>query len=53
MRYLGMLVVSIIAFYTVLYGLEIKKQKNNLGFFAVVALSVTVIIFPLYLLFFR
>lgn len=53
MRYLGMLFVSIIAFYTFLYGLEIKKQQNIPGFLAVAALAVAVIVFPLILLFFR
>lgn len=53
MRYLAMLIVSTIAFYTFLYGLEIKLQKNTPGFLAVSVLAATVIGLPLYLLFFR
>jgi hypothetical protein len=53
MQYLGMLVALIIAFYTLVFGLETWKEKNQIGFFALAALSITVVALPLYVLFFR
>jgi hypothetical protein len=50
--YLAVAVTIIIAFYTVLFGLEILKTKNYGGFIAVVFLAVTIVGLPVYLLYF-
>ena len=53
MQYLGMLIAVIIAFYTFVFGLENWKEKNHLGFFALVALAIITVVLPLYVLFLR
>lgn len=53
MGYLGMLLVLAIALYTFLFGLEIRQQKNQIGFLGVAILAITAVILPLYVLFFR
>jgi hypothetical protein len=53
MQYLGMLTALIIAFYTFLFGLEIQRQKNHFGFWAVVVLAFMAVALPFYVLFLR
>jgi hypothetical protein len=50
--YLAVVVTLIVAFYTVVFGVEILKTKNYGGFIAVVCLAATIVGLPLYLLFF-
>lgn len=52
-QYLIMLGVLLVAGYTVLYGLEVLKEKNYLGFAAVIVLVGAIIALPVYLLFLR
>jgi hypothetical protein len=51
--YLAMAVALIIAFYTVVFGVDILKTKNYGGFIAVVFLAATIVGLPVYMLFFR
>jgi len=53
MKYLGILLVIAIAFYTFIFGLEIRQRKNQIGFLGVAVLAITVVILPLCVLFFR
>lgn len=50
-KYLAMLVVLVIAFYTVLFGLENLKEKNVVGFIAISFLALVIIAIPFYMLF--
>lgn len=52
-QYLIMLGVLLVAGYTVLYGVEVLKEKNYLGFAAVIVLVGAIIALPVYLLFLR
>jgi len=51
--YIIMVGVLLVAAYTVLFGMEILKEKNYLGFAAVIILVAAIIGLPVYLLFFR
>lgn len=51
--YLAMLLVLIVAFYTVLFGLENWKEKNYRGFAGLIFLALVTIILPFYMLFLR
>jgi hypothetical protein len=53
LSYLAIAVALLIAFYTVLFGLDILKDQNYGGFIAVVILAATIVGLPVYLLFFR
>jgi hypothetical protein len=51
--YLALTAPLVIAFYTVLFGIDLLKIKNYGGFIAVVLLAGTIVGLPIYLLFFR
>ncbi|HEX3047351.1 MAG TPA: hypothetical protein VHY08_21545 [Bacillota bacterium] len=53
LTYLALGAVIIVAVYTVLFGLEILKQKNYSGFIAVMLLALIVTGLPVYVLFFK
>ena len=43
----------LIAFYTVIFGLENRRAKNRVGFFALLGLAIVILVLPYYLLFIR
>lgn len=51
MSYLAFAIVLIIAFYTILFAIEIYREKNHLGFWAILILALTIIALPFYMLF--
>jgi hypothetical protein len=51
--YLALTTSLVIAFYTVLFGVDLLKIKNYGGFIAVVLLAVTIVGLPIYFLLFR
>ena len=53
LTYLALGAVIIVGVYTVLFGIEIMKQKNYPGFIAVMLLAGTITGLPVYVLFFR
>ncbi|MCL6588901.1 MAG: hypothetical protein K6U80_03010 [Firmicutes bacterium] len=53
LTYLALGAVLITAVYTVLFGIEVLKQKNYLGFIAVMLLAGAITGLPVYVLFFR
>jgi hypothetical protein len=53
LTYLALGAVLIAAVYTVLFALEIKRQKNYPGFFAVMFLALAITGLPVYVLFFK
>jgi hypothetical protein len=53
MSYLAFLVVVVISFYTVLFGLEELKAKNYHGFFAIIFLVLMIMTLPFYFLFLK
>ncbi|MGE5582750.1 MAG: hypothetical protein ACM3X9_09455 [Bacillota bacterium] len=53
MPYVAFLVVLVIAFYTVVFALEILKTKNYSGFLAIIFLTLAIIALPFYYLFLR
>lgn len=52
-NYVAMLLVSIVAAYTVLFGIEHLKDKNYLAFFVLIFLALSIIVLPFYMLFIR
>ena len=53
MKLLEFAVVLMFAFYTVLYGFEVKKEPNLLGFFAILTLAFIATAVPFYVLFLK
>jgi hypothetical protein len=53
MSYIAFLVVLVISFYTVLFGLEELQAKNYYGFFAIIFLVLINITLPFYFLFLK
>ncbi len=53
MRYLAMLLVAVIAFYTVLFGLEEWRSKNYGGGLAVMLLALLCLGLPCFMLFLK
>jgi hypothetical protein len=51
--YLTMLLILIVAFYTVLFGIENWKEKNYRGFLGITLLALTIVLLPFYLIFLR
>jgi hypothetical protein len=45
-------ITLIVAFYTVLYGLEVLKEKNLGGAIAIMALALVIVVLPVYMLYF-
>ncbi|HOJ77091.1 MAG TPA: hypothetical protein PLZ08_04705 [Bacillota bacterium] len=52
-NYAAMLLVLLVATYTVLFGIEHLKTKNYLAFFALLFLALSIIVLPFYMLFIR
>lgn len=52
MASIAVIVTLIVAFYTVLYGLEIFQEKNIAGAIAVMALALAIVALPVYMLYF-
>jgi high-affinity Fe2+/Pb2+ permease len=53
MQYFGMLIAFTIAFYTFLFGLEIRRHENVTGFWALAVLALVTVAMPFYVLFLR
>lgn len=51
MNYLAFGIVLIIAFYTVLFGIDNYREKNLLGFWAILLLALIITALPFYMLF--
>lgn len=51
LAYLAFAIVLIIAFYTVLFAVENFRNKNTLGFWAILLLALASIGLPFYMLF--
>jgi len=51
MSYLAFAIALIIAFYTILFAIETYRQKNRLGFWAILLLALTITALPFYMLF--
>jgi hypothetical protein len=52
MSVIAVIVTLIVAFYTVIYGLEIFREKNPVGAMAVMALALAIVALPVYMLYF-
>jgi hypothetical protein len=52
MAIIALIVTLIVAFYTVLYGLEILREKNIVGAVAVMVLALATVALPVYMLYF-
>ncbi len=53
MSYIAFFAVLIVAFYTILYSLEILKEKNYSGFIAIIFLAIITVTLPFYFLFLK
>lgn len=53
LSYLAFAIVLIIAFYTILFAIENYRQKNPVGFWAILLLALASTALPFYMLFFR
>ena len=53
MKFVEFALVLMIAFYTVLYGFEVKKEPNLPGFFAILTLALLATAVPFYVLFLK
>lgn len=51
MGYLAFAIALIIAFYTILFAIETYRDKNPLGFWAVLILALIITALPFYMLF--
>ncbi len=51
LNYLAFATVLIIAFYTVLFAVENYRQKNFVGFWAVLLLALVITALPFYIIF--
>jgi hypothetical protein len=52
MAIIAVVITLIVAFYTVLYGLEILKEQNRVGAVAVMILALAIMVLPVYMLYF-
>ncbi len=51
MSYLAFAIVLVISFYTILFALETYREKNPLGFWAILLLALIITTLPFYMLF--
>lgn len=51
MAYLAFAIALIIAFYTILFAIETYRDRNTLGFWAILTLALIIIALPFYILF--
>lgn len=51
MSYIAFTIVLIIAFYTVLFAIENFREKNRIGFWAILLLALASTALPFYMLF--
>jgi hypothetical protein len=52
MAIIAVVITLIVAFYTVLYGLEVFKEKNSGGAVAIMFLALIIVALPVYMLYF-